>query len=99
MFREEGEPAGSDFAIGPDGDDIGAGSKEGVVVIVHDGVGPDFDGEDGGEVAQSFEQPGFAVGEVPFGNWVISGQEGAADAAAEAMVHPNLTIFDISAAW
>lgn len=50
VFGEECEPADGDFAIGPDKDDIGADAEDDMVVIIHDGVGPDFDGEDGGEV-------------------------------------------------
>ncbi len=38
IVREEGEPAGSDLEVGPGGDDVGAGTKDEVVVVGEDGV-------------------------------------------------------------
>lgn len=46
---EECEPSSGDLEVGPGGDDVGAGTKDGVIVIIHDGEGADVDGEDGGE--------------------------------------------------
>ena len=34
IAREEGEPAGSDLKIGPGGGDVGAGTKDEVVVVL-----------------------------------------------------------------
>lgn len=99
VVREEGQPAGSDFAIGPGGDDVGAGAQDGVIVIIHDGVGADFDGEDSGELVQPVDEPRFTVGEVALRDGVETGEKSAADTPAEAVVDPFFTIFDVSAAW
>jgi hypothetical protein len=50
MVREESKPPCSDFEIGPGGDDVWACSEYGVVVVFHDGIGTDLDGEDEGEM-------------------------------------------------
>jgi hypothetical protein len=64
----------------------------------HDSVGADFDGEDRGELSQPVDEPGFTVGEVAVGYGVEAAEESAADATAEAVIDPFLTIFDVRAA-
>ena len=51
MVREEDEPTLSDFSIGPGSDDIRACAEDGVVVVFHDGVSDDLNGEDCGKFA------------------------------------------------
>ena len=95
---EECEPASSDLEVGPGGGDVWAGTKDGVIVIIHDGEGADVDGEDRGEQAQPVYDPGLTVREVATGDGVIAVEEGAADTAGEAVIDADFTIFDVRAA-
>ena len=97
--REEGEPTGGDFPIGPGGDEVGAKAQDGMVVIHHDGVGADLDGENGGEIAQAAGDPDFTVGKIAAREGVESIEESAADASAEAVIDTFLSFLDIFAAW
>jgi hypothetical protein len=94
---EEGKPASGDFAVGPGGGEVGAEAEDGVVVGSEDGVGADFDGEEGGEGAQPVDDPGFTVGEVALSEGIEAAEEGAADATGEAVVDAFLVILDVSA--
>ena len=94
----EREPAASDFVVGPGLGDIGACAQDEVVVVIEDGVVEDVDGEDGGEELETVLEPGFTVGEVATGGRVEAAEEGAADAAAEAMVDADGIVLDEFAA-
>ena len=98
MSGEECQPAGCDFPIGPQGDDVGTSAQNGVVVSLHDRVGADFNSEDGREIPQPVDQPCLAVGEVPERQRVESAQKCPADAPAEAVIHPFLSFLDVCAA-
>lgn len=99
VVRAESQPSGSDFEIGPGLDEIGAGAEDGVVMIIHDGIGADVDGEDAGEEVQSVKDPSFAVGEVAAGDGIEAGEESAADAPSEAVIDTDFAIFDVGTAW
>jgi len=97
LFWRERNPAGGDFSIGPGGGDIGAEAENVVEMGIHDGIGDDIDGEDGGEEAQPVENPDFTVREVAAGYGVEAAEKGAADAAGVAVVDPFFTITDVLA--
>jgi hypothetical protein len=97
LFGREGNPAGSDFQIGPGCGDIGAQAENIVEMRVHDGIGTDIDGEDGGEEAQPVDNQGFTVREVSTGYGIEAAEKGAADAAGVAVIDTFFTITDIFA--
>lgn len=97
-MREEGEPTDSHIAIGPGVDDLGEDAEDDVVVIRHDGVRGDLDGEDGGEEPQPIQDPSFTVREVAVRDGVESGEESSADTPVEAMINAFMTFANVFAA-
>jgi hypothetical protein len=96
--REESQPATGDFAIGPGGEDVGAGVQNGVRVSGHDGVSTDIDGENGCEMLQPVDHPSLAVGEISAGKRIESTKKRAADAPDKAMIKAFFPFLDILAA-
>ena len=96
--REESEPAQSDVAIWQRGEEVWSSTEDGVIVIIHDRIGADVDGEDRGEEFQSIDEPLLAVGEVAVGRGVEAAEEGTADTSVEAVIDTFLAIVDVFAA-
>ena len=99
MPGEENQPAGCNFPIGPQGNDVGTGAQNGVVVGLQDGVCTDLDGENGGEKSQPVDDPCFAMGEISERKLVESAEERPPDTPTIAVIHSFFSILHVSAAW
>ena len=70
-----------------------------VVVIGHHHIGAHLDGEDGGELTNPSDHPMAPVLEAAPGEGVLSAQEGAANAAGDAVVVGGIGERDLALPW
>ena len=94
LGREDGEPATGDVVVGEFEAVLGGVVDGDVVVVGHDGVGLDVDGEDAGEEEEALLDPGAAVGEVEAGEGVGAAEHGAADASGAEVVDAAVNAVD-----
>jgi hypothetical protein len=82
----ESAPAFQDFTRRPPGGALGRVAKHEVMVVVHQRAGAEVDGEDLGEEGEALDDQLSAVVEGLAGDGIQAAEEGATDAAADAVV-------------
>ena len=83
---EQPGPAFEDFPCIPTLGPFAVDAHDDVEVVAHHGEGGDIDGEDAGQLLDTVGDPAPAVGVVLAGLAILAAQEGAADAAVDAVV-------------
>ena len=82
---EQPQPAAGGFLIAPAADQSGQGAHHQMQMVGHDGVAVHLDGEEPRELPQPVANPGAAVFVILSGVGVAPAQEGAANAARNAV--------------